>query len=56
LKYQDKTICADLLATAGHIPVPYVMGYDTRPYQQCLKAKFLQDADNNHYIFRTRPQ
>jgi hypothetical protein len=33
LKYQDKTIvfCADLLATAGHIPVPYVMGYDTRP-------------------------
>jgi hypothetical protein len=30
---KDKTIvCADLLATAGHIPVPYVMGYDTRPY------------------------
>jgi hypothetical protein len=32
IKYKDKTIfCADLLATAGHIPVPYVMGYDTRP-------------------------
>jgi hypothetical protein len=33
-KYKDKTIvfCADLLATAGHIPVPYVMGYDTDLY------------------------
>jgi len=33
LNYNGKTIvfCADLLATAGHIPIPYVMGYDTRP-------------------------
>src|SRR5690606_17026979 len=33
IKYQDKTIvfCADLLPTAGYIPLPYVMGYDTRP-------------------------
>ena len=22
---------ADLLPSAGHVPVPYVMGYDTRP-------------------------
>ncbi len=22
---------ADLLPTIGHIPLPYVMGYDTRP-------------------------
>ncbi|WP_426094280.1 MBL fold metallo-hydrolase [Flavobacterium sp. DSR2-3-3] len=55
LKYQDKTIvfCADLLATAGHIPVPYVMGYDTRPLLTMPeKAKFLQEAaDNNHYLF-----
>ena len=55
LKYQDKTIvfCADLLATAGHIPVPYVMGYDTRPLLTMPeKEKFLQDAaDNNHYLF-----
>ena len=55
LKYQDKTIifCADLLATAGHIPVPYVMGYDTRPLLTMPeKSKFLQDAaDNNHYLF-----
>ena len=33
LQYQNKTIvfCADLIPTAGHLPLPYVMGYDTRP-------------------------
>jgi len=33
ISYNGKIIvfCADLLATAGHIPLPYVMGYDTRP-------------------------
>ncbi len=33
IKYKDKTIvfCADLIPTAGHLPLPYVMGYDTRP-------------------------
>lgn len=33
IKYQDKRIAfmADLLPSAGHIPMPYVMGYDTRP-------------------------
>jgi uncharacterized lipoprotein YbaY len=40
------------LATAGHIPVPYVMGYDTRPLHECLKNKVSADAaDNNHYLF-----
>jgi hypothetical protein len=24
-----QSFCADLLATAGHIPIPYVMGYET---------------------------
>ncbi|TPG44468.1 MBL fold metallo-hydrolase [Flavobacterium pectinovorum] len=55
IKYQDKTIvfCADLLATAGHIPLPYVMGYDTRPLLTMPeKAKFLNAAaDHNHYLF-----
>ncbi len=54
-KYQDKTIvfCADLLATAGHIPLPYVMGYDTRPLLTMPeKSKFLNlAADQNHYLF-----
>lgn len=55
LKYQDKTIvfCADLLPTAGHIPLPYVMGYDTRPLLTLPeKEKFLKKAaDNNFYLW-----
>lgn len=55
IKYQDKTIvfCADLLATAGHVPIPYVMGYDTRPLLTMPeKAKFLTAAaENNYYLF-----
>lgn len=55
LKYQDKTIvfCADLIPTAGHLPLPYVMGYDTRPLLTMPeKAKFLNAAaENNYYLF-----
>ena len=55
IKFQDKTIvfCADLLATAGHIPIPYVMGYDTRPLLTMdEKELFLNKAaDNNYYLF-----
>ncbi|QCX01914.1 MBL fold metallo-hydrolase [Aggregatimonas sangjinii] len=33
ISYKGKTLVfvADLIPTVGHIPVPYVMGYDTRP-------------------------
>ena len=55
IQYKDKTIvfCADLLATAGHIPIPYVMGYDTRPLLTMPeKEKFMNAAaDNNFYLF-----
>ena len=55
IQYKDKTIvfCADLLATAGHVPIPYVMGYDTRPLLTMPeKTKFLNAAaDNNYYLF-----
>ncbi|PAM92351.1 MBL fold metallo-hydrolase [Flavobacterium sp. IR1] len=55
IQYQDKTIvfCADLLATAGHLPLPYVMGYDTRPLLTMPeKEKFLNEAaDKNYYLF-----
>ncbi|MGG7036832.1 MAG: MBL fold metallo-hydrolase [Flavobacterium sp.] len=55
IQYQDKTICfvADLLPTAGHLPLPYVMGYDTRPLLTLPeKAKFLNvAAENNYYLF-----
>ena len=55
LTYQDKTIVfmADLLPTVGHIPLPYVMGYDTRPLLTIKeKADFLNEAaDNDYYLF-----
>ncbi|NMH28447.1 MBL fold metallo-hydrolase [Flavobacterium silvaticum] len=33
IEYKGRKIvfAADLLPTAGHLPIPYVMGYDTRP-------------------------
>ncbi|HEX8268538.1 MAG TPA: MBL fold metallo-hydrolase [Flavobacterium sp.] len=55
INYNDKTICfmADLLPTAGHLPLPYVMGYDTRPLLTLPeKAKFLNEAAaKNYYLF-----
>ena len=55
IQYQDKTIvfCADLIPTAGHLPLPYVMGYDTRPLLTMPeKAKFLKyAAENNYYLW-----
>jgi glyoxylase-like metal-dependent hydrolase (beta-lactamase superfamily II) len=53
IKYKDKTICfvADLLPSTGHIPLPYVMGYDTRPLITLdEKEKFLKEAATNNYI------
>jgi glyoxylase-like metal-dependent hydrolase (beta-lactamase superfamily II) len=53
--YQGKTIIfmADLLPTIGHIPVPYVMGYDTRPLVTIKeKEAFLSEAaDNEYFLF-----
>lgn len=55
INYKGKTIVfmADLLPTVGHLPLPYVMGYDTRPLLTINeKAKFLNTAaDNNYYLF-----
>lgn len=53
IKYQGKTVVfmADLLPSVGHIPVPYVMGYDTRPLLTLdEKAKFLNEAADKEYI------
>jgi glyoxylase-like metal-dependent hydrolase (beta-lactamase superfamily II) len=42
---------ADLLPSTGHIPLPFVMGYDTRPLITLdEKAKFLQRAADNEYL------
>ncbi|MGL2965455.1 MBL fold metallo-hydrolase [Flavobacterium sp. XGLA_31] len=55
IQYGDKTIvfCADLIPTAGHLPLPYVMGYDTRPLLTLPeKSKFLHAAvANNYYLW-----
>lgn len=53
IKYQDKTVVfmADLLPSTGHIPLPYVMGYDTRPLLTIdEKGKFLHTAADNDFI------
>jgi len=53
IKYGDKTIVymADLLPSVGHIPLPYVMGYDTRPLITIEeKGKFLQKAADENFV------
>jgi len=55
INYKGKTICfmADLLPTVGHLPIPFIMGYDTRPLLSLdEKEKFLKlAADKNYYLF-----
>lgn len=55
IHYKNKTIAfmADLLPTVGHLPLPFVMGYDTRPLLTIdEKDKFLNTAaDNGYYLF-----
>ena len=53
IKYKGKTLVfmADLLPSVGHIPLPYVMGYDTRPLKTLSeKEKFLNKAAEDEYI------
>ncbi|MBI4930262.1 MAG: MBL fold metallo-hydrolase [Bacteroidetes bacterium] len=53
IKYKEKTIVyvADLIPTTGHIPVPYIMGYDTRPLLTLdEKEKFLSKAATEEYV------
>ncbi len=52
INYQGKTLvfAADLLPTAGHIPLPYVMGYDTRPLLTLPEKEiFLGEAARQEY-------
>lgn len=53
ISYKGKTLVfmADLLPSVGHIPLPYVMGYDTRPLITMEeKARFLDKAAAESYI------
>lgn len=55
INYKGKTLVftADLVPTAGHIPVPYVMGYDTRPLLSMTeKQLFMNEAvTKDYYLF-----
>ena len=55
IQYKDKTIAfmADLLPTVGHLPLPFIMSYDTRPLLSLNeKENFLNiAAKNNYYLF-----
>lgn len=53
ISYKGKTILymADLLPSAGHIPIPYIMGYDMFPLTTLNEKKsFLMEALQNDYI------
>lgn len=55
IEYKGKKLVfsADLLPTAGHVPLPFVMGYDTRPLLTLDEKKdFLEEAaKENYYLF-----
>lgn len=53
IQYKGKTLVfmADLLPSTGHIPLPYVMGYDTRPLITLSeKETFLNNAALNEFV------
>lgn len=53
IQYKGRTLLfmADLLPSQGHIPLPYVMGYDMFPMITLQEKKlFLEEAVDNNYI------
>jgi len=53
IRYKNRTIVfmADLLPSSAHIPLPYVMSYDTRPLITLQeKEKFMKEAAVNEYV------
>jgi glyoxylase-like metal-dependent hydrolase (beta-lactamase superfamily II) len=53
INYNGKTIVfmADLLPSAAHIPLPYVMAYDMFPLTTLNEKKlFLTEAEQNNYV------
>ena len=50
-KGHDLVFTADLIPTIGHIPLPYIMGYDIRPLTTMQeKAVFLNEVVKNKYL------
>ena len=53
ISYKNSTVVfmADVLPSVAHIPLPYVMSYDTRPLITLgEKEQFLQEATKENYI------
>ncbi len=55
IRYKNKVICfvADLIPSSSHIPLPYVMGYDTRPLITLTEKEILlkEAADKGYFLF-----
>jgi len=55
ISYKSKKVVfmADLLPSAGHIPIPYIMAYDMQPLLSLQEKKlFLKEAvENDHILF-----
>jgi glyoxylase-like metal-dependent hydrolase (beta-lactamase superfamily II) len=53
IKYKGKTVvfAADLMPSSAHIPMPWIMAYDTRPLQTLKdRERFYAEAIDNDYI------
>ncbi len=55
VNYKGQTIvfAGDLIPTLGHLPIPYIMGYDTRPLLTLKEKAFLLDlaCKKNYFLF-----
>lgn len=55
IDYNDSTLAfmADLIPSAAHIPIPYVMGYDMRPLETLKEKETILNkaVDNNWTLF-----
>ena len=53
IEYKDKTIIymADLIPALAHIPIPFIMAYDTRPLETLIEKKtLLAEAQQKDFI------
>lgn len=53
IKYNGSTItyCADLFPSTAHLPMPFIMGYDTQPLITLDdKKRFFADAVNDNFV------
>ena len=55
ISYKNTTVAfmADLIPSVGHIPLPYVMGYDVRPLNTLKEKEYIlkNAAENNWMLF-----